>query len=77
MPVKITRLSNRESRTVREIDRAIARWRAETPARNSDDGWDHCVMAIRDLQLIRNELLEDCTCDEKYNGECTEECDEE
>ena len=75
MNVKITRLSNRESRTVREIDRAIVRWRLATPARNDDDGWDLCVRAIRDLQLIRDELLEDCTCDEQYNGECTEECD--
>ena len=73
MTVKITRLSNRESRTVREIDRAIARWRAVTPARNSDDGWDHCVMAMRDLQLIRDELLEKCTCDDEYNGECEDD----
>lgn len=77
MTVKITRLSNRESKTLREIDRAIVRWRAETPARNSDDGWDLCIMAIRDLQLIRDELLEKCRCDEEYNGECEEECDEE
>lgn len=55
---KITKLSDKESQILRTIDLLLNKYEKQKPARNSDDGYYEITTFIKELEEIKEIIIE-------------------